>query len=351
MFADFLGPQDPRWQQFLYDSAHDFYHLPQYVELFARHENGQPQAFYAEDGDSAFLAPLVVHTLPLALGAPAHWRDAVSPYGYASPLVKPAGDAAALRRFLEAFKQRGEENGMVSAFFRLHPLYELPQAALTEYGEVVLHGETVVIDLSLSVEEMWAQTRRDHRKDIKKLIDAGFTVVMDDWNLFDPFVQIYTDTMKRLSARDFYFFSKDYFSSLCSALGEHLHLGSVKSPEGDIACAGLFVETGGIVNSYFSGSADPYAQHPQAPNKLLFDYARRWAKEAGYKKLHLGGGVGSQRDSLFEFKSGFSKSRLLFHTFRMVLDEQKYTFLNQRRTELRGDSVQDTAFFPLYRSL
>ena len=38
-------------------------------------------------------------------------------------------------------------------------------------------------------------------------------------------------------------------------------------------------------------------------NALLFLEAARWAQELGYKRFHLGGGVGGASDSLFDFES------------------------------------------------
>jgi hypothetical protein len=48
--AEFISPEDPRWEKFLRTCRHDFYHLPEYVKLCAKSEGATPAAFYAEDG-------------------------------------------------------------------------------------------------------------------------------------------------------------------------------------------------------------------------------------------------------------------------------------------------------------
>ncbi|HVO69361.1 MAG TPA: hypothetical protein VMT24_04905, partial [Aggregatilineaceae bacterium] len=73
MNVELLSPQDERWVQFLTCTPHDFYHLPHYVEFAARTEGGTAAAFYAETGDQAMLAPLLLRDLPSTLGAPEDW--------------------------------------------------------------------------------------------------------------------------------------------------------------------------------------------------------------------------------------------------------------------------------------
>ncbi len=82
----------------------------------------------------------------------------------------------------------------------------------------------------------------------------------------------------------------------------------------------------------------------------MFEHARRWAKENDYAIFHLGGGVTSAADSLFEFKAGFSKIYDDYHTFRMILDNQLYDVLNQRWREQNTEARNAGDFFPMYRA-
>jgi lipid II:glycine glycyltransferase (peptidoglycan interpeptide bridge formation enzyme) len=293
---------------------------------------------------------LLIRDIPSDLGAPQGWCDATTPYGYPSPLIAPTNSNAALRQFLETFRHASAERKLVSAFFRLHPLLPLDHEILAENGELREHGETVCIDLSLSDEELWSQTRRDHKAGIKKLLKAGFHATMDDWNLFDEFIAIYTATMRQVSASDFYFFSENYFKHLRLALGEKLHLCIVSAPTGDVAAAGLFTVSDSIVQFHLSGTAPEYRR--QGPSKLMLHHVRDWAKKAGARYFHLGGGVGGRDDSLLEFKSGFSRLRFKFYTFRRVLDQQKYYQLNKLWKTKHKDQVNGAdTFFPIYRKI
>jgi hypothetical protein len=77
--------------------------------------------------------------------------------------------------------------------------------------------------------------------------------------------------------------------------------------------------------------------------KLILDEARLLGNQTTAKSLHLGGGVGgSDEDSLFRFKSGFSKDFKEFSVWKFIVNEEIYE-------DLSKDKVC-TDFFPLYRS-
>ena len=345
MIADFIAPSDSRWKDGLARVRHDFYHDPGYVTLCAKEEGAVPIAFYAEQNEAIFLAPLLLRGLPPSLGLSSDWCDCVSPYGYSTPLM--AGSDEQLSAFLEAYAQTARARGIVTAFFRLHPLLPLNLDILGKFGHLVKHGQTVYVDLSKSKEELWRQTREDHRSDIRKLDRQGYHAVFDDWRLFDPFVDLYHATMRRLGARGEYLFSRDYFSDFRMVLGDNFHLCCVLSEDGELACGGTYVDWDGIVQGHLAGTATHHI--PAAPSKLMQHFVRNWGKDTGKEVFHLGGGVGAARDTLFQFKSGFAKERADFFTYRMVLDEDQYASLTQHVLVQQKDCTPAADFFPLYR--
>ena len=345
--AEFISSEDPRWEKFLRTCRHDFYHLPEYAKLCAKYEGATPAAFYAEDGHTAFLAPLMIRPIPRNLGAPEGWSDAVSPYGYSTPLVTPP--QASLEASLEAFCLAARQRSLVTAFFRLHPLLVLNHEGLGRIGNVVKHGQTVFIDLTESSEAIWAQTHGWHRREIQRLVRLGFTVSLDDWKRFEDFFTIYHETMQRVKAKEMYLFPREYFEDLRAALGERLHLCCVLSPENEVATACLFVEMLGIVQIHLMGTARKFLR--LAPSKLATDFIRRWAQERSNEVLHLGGGVGSSSDSLFEHKAGFAKGRSDFYSYRIVFDAEKYDQLIPLASAIGQETRStDSDFFPAYRT-
>ena len=342
MHTDFVSPSDSRWNEALPALGHDIYDLPEYVAVCGRYEEATPVAFYAREGAQFALIPLLQRPLPSSFGAPLSWSDATSPYGYSSALF--TGGTEWSLRAVNAFVGACAERQIISVFVRLHPL--LPSApALDSAGIRVSHGETVHVDLTLPTQVLRNQLRSGHKYDIRRLHSQGFTVVADDWVLYDPFIQVYWETMRRLDADPYYLFPTDYFQDFRQALGSRLHLFSVLAPDCSVAAAGLFMETEGIVEYHLSGTAQKYRH--LAPIKLMLDCAINWAKAAGNRVLHLGGGVGSRDDALFRFKTGFSDLRSPFQTWRVICDHKRYVEL----TEDAGvfDAPID-GFFPAYRA-
>ena len=345
MRAEIIGRQDSRWRSFLAASRHDFYHLPAYVDLCARQEGGEPAAFWAEQGAAAMLIPMVLRPLPRGLAQDPGWRDAGAPYGYPCPLLLGSPGEDTVAAFLKAFREVGAAAGIVSAFLRFHPLLPLPGAPFQALGALVEQGQTVYLDLDLSLEELGRQTRPNHLADVRKLEREGFTSQLDRWERLDEFVRIYRETMQYRSADPFYRFDLGYFQDLRRCLGDHLHLCLIQDSGGAAAAAGLFTEVGGMVQFHLSGTSETYRR--AGPAKMMLVHMRDWARRRGARYLHLGGGLGCRQDSLAFFKQGFSKLRSGFYTFRMVLDPVRYQALVERSGQPAQESAD--AFFPAYR--
>ena len=348
MASRLLDVDDPAWATFLESGPHDFYHLPEYVRLSARHEGGRPAAIHVTDGDRELLQPVIIRPIP------GGGHDATSPYGYPGPLVRGADDDA----FLSAAFREGiallRGLGIVSLFVRLHPLLNarLPD----EVGTLVRGGDTVSIDLTLPPDEQWRQVRGNHRVHIHRAARNGRVARFDDdWAHAEDFKRLYRGTMARVAATPYYFFGDDYFKGLRAALGDRMRL-SIVEADGEVAAAALFVETSGIVQYHLSGTAPAYVR--EGLTKVLIDDVRRWATDRGDRVLHLGGGLSSRPDDpLFHFKAGFSERRHPFYTLRVVVDRDAYEDLVRARASETGatdgaetDPDGRAAYFPAYRS-
>lgn len=340
MRARLLAVDAPRWESFLRDTRHDFYHLPAYVALCAAQEQAEATALFVEDGERSMLVPLIFRGIPGSDG-----RDASSPYGYPGPLVSGTDDPAFLPEALIAGTAALRAQGIVSAFVRFHPLLNASLPA--GIGEIVHHGDTVSVDLTLPETTLWAQTRHNHRRDITNAVKSSLVARMDrGFELYGAFKRVYRETMDRHAASAYYLFDDAYFDGLRDALGEGLHLCVVEKGD-SVAAAGLFVETDGIVQYHLGGTDEAFIGFE--PSKLMLHFARDWAKERGNRHLHLGGGVGGATDSLLHFKAGFSPLRHPFYTLRMVIDEAEYRRLAKAH-EPSLDPEVSGGFFPRYRS-
>ena len=347
MIADFIAPGDGRWRGVLERVRHDVYHLPEYALFSARHEGGTPCAFFAESDGRELLIPLLIRPLPDGIGAPSGWKDATSPYGYPGPIATTPDDRGWIGQSLRTFQRLARENRLLTAFLRLHPLRGILHDVMSACGSTVHHGDIVYIDLKRSPAEIWADTCTNHRRNIRRMAESGFSESIDDWSAYASFPDLYRGTMDRVNASPFYFFSDAYFRDLREMLPGQLHISTVRAPHGEIAAAGLFTHTDALVEYHLSGTAAAFRHH--APSKLMLDAVRRWAASSGATVMNFGGGTGGQVNSLFEFKTGFSRARAPFHTVRMIFDAPLYAALTGNRRDRNGAIHADTGFFPVYR--
>lgn len=351
-----ISLSDPLWMQTLTQLKHDVFHLPEYLALEARRIGAIPEAFLFVEEDRQFFLPYLLRKCEDLFGsaiATDTFYDVISPYGYPGILLSETAkqDKKFLGQALKQLELTLQSKQVCSAFFRLHPVLNQGFSELCPPELFQKMGETVWIDLTQSHEEIWQQTRSDHRKDINRNKRNGFVAkIVPFQQYFFEFIEIYHETMDRVGANKTYYFNNAFFTDLLS-LKDHLHLCIVEINH-QISSACLIFECNGIVHSYLSGTKNQFLKF--TPEKLLFDYLRFWAKERGNQVFHMGGGVGSSNDGVYYFKSGFSKLRLQFLTLRLIIDQESYMYLtNLRARSLKTESenLLNSGFFPAYRYL
>jgi hypothetical protein len=356
MKSQILDVQNSLWQDILQQLRHDAYHLPEYLALEARRTQATPEAILITEGDNILFVPYLRRS---CLGsrsvepAAASISDITSPYGYPGLLLNESALRAAEfpRAALDTLQQELRSSGVCSVFLRLHPLLSDRFSDVFPPEVLTANGETVSIDLTLSEAELWAHTRKGHQSTINKCKRLNLTARMVPFqdHLYE-FMEIYQETMDRVSAQDMYYFGKDYFAELF-ALGKKLHLGIVELDHQTV-CASLFFECCGIVQAHLGGTKTAFLS--QSPFNLLLHHVRLWAKARGNEFLHIGGGVGGSReDKLFRFKSGFSRQRHPFMTLRLITNEKTYLSLVESRATALNTTVENllhSSFFPAYRA-
>jgi len=270
--------------------------------------------------------------------------DGVSPYGYSGPIVTSDADESFCRSAFAVAPRVLARLGLVCAFARMHPFFGPP---LTADG-LVLHGQTVWIDLERSEEENWGAVRATTRNLIRRGQRLGVQVRQDgDFSHLGDFVRLYHATMRRVGAASWYLFDEDYFRQLIAAWTNRLSL-FVAEVEGRILGAGFFTECSGVVQYHLSGTEEDCGRFE--PTRVMLDYVRRWAKARGNRVMHLGGGLGAGRDSLFDFKAAFSSLRSDFRTWRVIADREVYQRAVQAWEQNSGVAADGVdGYFPAYR--
>lgn len=340
MFSfEIIGINDEKWEELVKSSfIYDFHHTRFYHQIDNKFES---VLLIAADENDFVSLPLVIRPI-----AGTNWYDATSVYGYAGPLSNQQDFRVShylIEYFKEEFKKYCKNNDIVTAFSRLHPLIN-QEIFFSNFGEVVDVNRTVSIDLCLSPEEQRRQYRKSNKYEINKLRRNGFVVdVAKGKSEIDRFIEIYFETMDRVEASSYYYFSKDYFYNFLS----NSHFGSkllVAKHEGKVVAGAIFTITNKIMQYHLAGTTEDYIR--QTPMKLILDEARLLGNELNLEYLHLGGGVGgSDEDSLFRFKSGFSKSFMQFSVWKYIANSERYSLLVRK---MKTD--KKSGFFPLYRN-
>jgi hypothetical protein len=302
---------------------------------------GESILFTASNGTDTIALPLVLRAIPETL-----FFDATSVYGYGGPVFnKPVIelDSKFVRYFKKEFVKYLESNKVISVFCRLHPLCYQGDI-FSDFGTLVNLNKTVSINLTITPEEQWKIYRKSSKPEINKLRRIGYEVVVDNSTAaIDAFINIYFETMDKLDAKENYYFSREYLHSFIKNTAFDVKL-LVAKFEGQIVAGAIFTVVKDIMQYHLAGTKSEFAR--DSPMKLIIDEARLLGNTLKIKYLHLGGGTTtSEDDSLFRFKSSFSKDFHQFTVWKFISNKEQYDKLVEDSALMDSPSN----FFPLYR--
>ncbi|ABW25572.1 hypothetical protein AM1_0520 [Acaryochloris marina MBIC11017] len=347
--------RDPLWSDLLTHLSHDIYHLPEYLYCEALRTQSIPEAILITEGQKVCLIPYLRRScnfIPTA-SSPTNIYDITSPNGYSGFLLNPAAldDSAFGFHAWQQFLDLGKEQGICSAFLRLHPSLNTihPQGINNILVKKV--GHTVSINLGLSESDLWSHTHKSQRNKINRGKRLGLVAKIKPFSEYiNEFCNIYEATMQRVEAEtSFFSFNRDYFYLLQKHLGHKLFVCIVEYQD-EIISAGLYSECSGIVQGLLGGTTPEGLK--LSPTSLEFYQTSLWAKQRGNTILHLGGGVGCSEDGLYQYKANFSKQRHEFYTASIIIKPLQYKLLLESHSKAHNidlDHLNSIQFFPAYR--
>ncbi len=320
----------------------DFYHCNSYNNL---DQTGSPFLFVAKDTSDFIALPLVKREIE-----DTKFLDCTSVWGYPGPVASKLPleiNPELINYFQTSLNQYMHDNNIISVFSRMHPI--IPQEIfLQNMGTITVLNKTVAIDLKLPTEIQRQQYRKSNKSEINQLRRKGYRVKKAESEKdISAFYDIYIETMTRVNASSFYFeyFNLDYFHKLLSLDDAKPSL-LLALKDDEIIAGGVFIATKNFMQYHVAGTREEFIK--ATPMKLIIDEARLMAVQMGLEYLHLGGGVnGSDSDSLFRFKAGFSDITFTYKTWKYIVDKEAYD--NMTEFKSRGKILNEN-FFPLYRS-
>lgn len=324
---------------------YDVYYLSGYVKAFQLHGDGEPLLFYYEEealrGINVVMKRDIAKDPHFADTLPENtYFDFATPYGYGGWLLEGDGDPSPLFTAYESWCQK---NRIVSEFVRFHPVLENHLFAAGTYDVIALGG-TIAMDLS-SEETIWANITSKNRNMIRKAQKNGVRIFSGrNPALFETFREIYNATMDKDHAAEYYYFAPEFYESVLSDLPHNAQIFYAQLPDETIIAASIMLAANGRLNYHLSGSRREHQN--LAPTNLLLYEAALWGCTNGCKTFHLGGGVGSGEDSLYQFKKSFyRKEPCQYHIGKKIFDLDNY----QKLVDLRTD-LPESGFFPRYRA-
>jgi len=213
-------------------------------------------------------------------------------------------------------------------------------------GKVLDINKTVAINLKESIDIQRQDYSRSYKNQINKLKRKGYTTRFLDLEEIDEFISLYYETMDRVSAKQYYYFDKNYFLKFLQNNDFNSKIIIAENEFGEMTSGAIFTITNKIMQYHLGGTKNKFLA--DTPIKIVMDEARLLGAELKLNFLHLGGGVGgSDDDSLFRFKLGFSKNFFQFSVWNLIVNEKEYDDL-VFQNKIKSEDFPN--FFPLYRA-
>lgn len=320
------------WNSFLNQfpsEKKDIYYTEEYVKLYGNNKN-KPMCIICSEGNNVLL-------MPFLRGHVDAFYDYETPYGYGGPISNSEDkewNTFAINEVNKYFK----ENGYLCGFVRFHPLLNNSNMCINDFT-VIDDRNTIAINTNLCAEDMWkSEISSKNRNMIRKAEKKGLSFEADyELHFMDDFVKLYLDTMDRLNADEFYLFKREYFDNYLRNLFGKGFIGIVRY-NSEIVGAALFMIEKPYGHYHLAGSNREYSSLG-INNFLLWNAAKEMNKN-GVMLFHLGGGTdGDSENSLFKFKSAFSKERFQFSIGKRIYDESAYEYICKQWAEDNPDKI------------
>lgn len=332
--------------------SYDVYYLCGYTKAFFLHGDGEPLLIYYKSNDLKGIN--VVMKRDISLDSPFHgmipantYFDYASPYGYGGFIFEGNVCAENMTLFITEYRLLLAKENVVAEFIRFHPLLDNANK-MRPMLEVIDLGRTIAMDLTL-MDGIWYNISRERRNRIRKAQKSGITIAHGKgMDLLTKFKPIYEATMNRDQARPYYYFGDSFYHSIHNDLFDNYEVFYAVLDDKIISMA-LIIFANKYMHYHFSGSLIEYIQ--LASFSLIMYEAACWGYEQGFVSFHLGGGLGSNEDSLFKFKQAYNPhSSNQFSVGRLINNREAYDFLVDTRREKEAQFNYNSTYFPLYRS-
>ncbi len=269
--------------------------------------------------------------------------DCTSAYGYVGPIFSSNVKKKDFVDFQKAVKNFFVAENIVSVFARLNPFIEGQANAISSLGDIETLGKIISIDLNKELQKQ----RSAYSKITKRYVNKARKYCLIKRSLSEEdimvFRDLYYENMSRVNAKKSYYFTKEYFLDIIKTKDfESEVIYAILEETGEIISGAIMMKKNRVIHYHLSGTLTKYMY--LNPLRLILDEARIQGTLEAYDYLNLGGGLGGSEDSLFQFKSSFSKEVKEFKIWKYIVNPEAYSALSKINNQ-----TEVTNFFPSYR--
>jgi hypothetical protein len=312
------------WRNALEGIPHGFGHTWECNCAMSLTGNLRVSLYSFESGDIRVVCPLGERQFK-------GYTDIVKPYGFNGFVGN-----GPCEEFPAEWRRFANERGYVCGYLGIHPF--LTDGTYYRHEEACTYNNVLVLDLTLSEEELVRRMSRNRRQQIRQFQRERSAILDDRESLREFFVGNYAAFMTSRGAGSSYSFSGETLSYLAS-LDNVFLIG--KSGPGGIEAAAVFAFTPNGGDCLFIVSIDGGRVHS---SELVWQGMRR-LKALGVPLLNLGGGH-APSDGRVTFKSRFGPESFALKCLKQVYDGDRYCELCRQA----GVAPDTAGFFPAYRN-
>lgn len=318
-----INSDDLNWDFYLEQMPlhkRDIYYTREYYRMYESNGDGIAKLFVFQESEKLALYPFLLNEI-VGYNLQKKYFDIEAVYGYGGPLVSDELDSEFVKHFEESFLFYCKQTNIVAEFIRFNP-YLKNENIFTKRISVIHNRSTVYLDLKKSLAEIWNQDiSSKNRNMIRKAEKNNLRVEINE--NFHEFRKLYEATMKKVSATQYYYFKDAYYEEMSAS--KYFSVINIKK-ENTVIAAAIFMHYDLYIHYHLAGSNQEYLG--LAPNNLLLWEAIKYAKLLQCQVFHFGGGLSDDKeDSLYKFKSSFSKDSLDFYIGKRIHNNDIYSYL------------------------
>lgn len=246
--------------------------------------------------------------------------DMSSPYGYSGYFTN-SQDPTFIKKAIEAQSLKAQGKNIIAEFIRFNP-YQNHQIFSDFLDFYALEKQMVEVDMDC--QKRWEGYQSRLKGKIRKSLSS---LKIQQSNDLESFFKLYTQTMQRNQAQDFYFFSREYFQNL-SKLDGFVMFEAIYGKE--ICAMAIFLCDKD--RSYYHLGANATITLANNLNAMgaIFETFFQYAETKGIVSCLLGGGRTARLDdSLLQYKKQYSPTLIDFYIGGKIYDQQAYCELSR----------------------